>query len=146
MRVIVSENARYWISYGICLLCLFLFLTSAYTKVNKHETFASGLSSVQVIGSSAEIIAWCVPLAELLVSILLIIPSTQRWGLYGFIGIMLIFTIYVGSMLIWAEKLPCNCNLIIEKLSWSEHVVFNLSFIGLAVLALWLDKTIKYKP
>ena len=67
------------------------------------------------------------------------------YGLWGFLLTMTAFTIYIGSMWLWAEKLPCHCNLIIEKLSWGEHVVFNLAFIGLAAFALWLMKNEHFK-
>lgn len=134
------EKIKEWIVYGICLLCLVLFATSAYSKVVAHETFVKGLSRVSFIGGVAVYISWFVPVTEVMISILLILPQTQRLGLYAFTGLMTVFTIYIVSMLFWAEKLPCHCNLIIEKLSWGEHVWFNLGFIILAVCALWLGR------
>ncbi|MDB5156121.1 MAG: hypothetical protein JWR50_828, partial [Mucilaginibacter sp.] len=44
------------------------------------------------------------------------------------------------SMVLWAEKLPCHCSGAIEKLSWTQHIWFNLAFIALAISALRLSK------
>ncbi len=129
-----------WLTFGISLACLFLFIISAYAKIDEHEKFVLGLSKVKFIGSNALWISWAVPVSEIVVSLLLIHPLTQRYGLMGFTSLMVVFTLYITSMLLWAEKLPCHCNLIIEKLSFSQHLVFNLAFIALALIALQLTR------
>lgn len=131
------ENKN-WIVYTIGLICLFLFSISAYSKIVDHERFVSGLSTVKYIGQYASFISWAVPIAEIIVSLLLLIPQTTRLGLYGFTGLMMVFTLYIAIMINWADKIPCHCNLIVEKLSWVEHLWFNIGFIGLAIFALWL--------
>ena len=136
----LTDKTKEWMVYGICVLCLVLFATAAYSKVAEHDTFLKGLSRVSFIGGAAVYLAWLVPVAEILISILLIVPQTQRLGLYAVTGLMTVFTGYILSMFLWAEKLPCHCNLIIEKLSWGEHVWFNLGFIALAISALWLGR------
>jgi uncharacterized membrane protein YphA (DoxX/SURF4 family) len=136
----LTDKTKEWMVYGICLLCLALFATAAYSKVAAHETFLKGLSRVSFIGGAAVYLAWLVPAAEILISVLLIVPQTQRWGLYAFTGLMAVFTVYIASMLFWAERLPCHCNLVIEKLSWGQHVWFNLGFIALSMGALWLGR------
>jgi len=128
------------LTFGISLACLFLFIISAYAKIEGHDKFILGLSKVQFIGSYALWVSWAVPVSEIAISILLIHPLTQRYGLLGFTGLMMVFTLYILGMLLWAEKLPCHCNLIIEKLSFSQHLIFNVAFIALALLALRLMK------
>ena len=135
-----TDSTKERTAFLIILICLFLFLISAYTKIEDHERFSRGLANVQLIGAHATLISWMVPIAEIGVSLLLIIPKTHRWGLYGFTALMTIFTLYILSMLFWEKKLPCHCNLIIEKLSWTAHLWFNLGFIVLALCALWLMK------
>lgn len=133
----IKEN----LIFGICLTCLFLFLYAAYGKLTDHDTFARGLSKVNYLGVYAEPIAWLVPIAEIGIAILLIIPHTYKLGLYLFTGTMMVFTLYIGSMLLWNEKLPCHCNLFVEKLSWVEHLWFNLALIGLSITAILLSRS-----
>jgi hypothetical protein len=125
----------------ICLLCVFLFLYTAYAKLVEHTRFLNGLYHVKAIRRFALYISWLVPLAEIVVAILLIVPRTLKWGLYSFISLTTLFTVYILSMLLWASKLPCHCGGAIEKLSWGQHVWFNLAFIALAIFALRLLKT-----
>ena len=139
-RKLKLERNKERIAFSIILVCLFLFLISAYNKIEDHERFSNGLSHVKVIGTYAILISWMVPIAEIGVSLLLIIPKTHKWGLYGFVSLMLVFTAYILSMLFLEERLPCHCNLIIEKLSWTAHLWFNMGFIALALCALWLTK------
>ncbi|MBB3058280.1 hypothetical protein FHS11_004729 [Mucilaginibacter gotjawali] len=120
---------------------MFLFLYTAHSKWTDHARFLKGLSRVSFIAGFALYISWLVPAAEVLISILLIIPQTYKWGLYGFTGLMTLFTGYIISMVLWAKKLPCHCGGAIEKLSWPQHIWFNLAFIAIAVFALWLSKS-----
>jgi hypothetical protein len=135
-----SDKAREWLVLSICLICMFLFFYTAYSKILDHARFLKGLSNVELIGSFAGYLAWFVPAAEILIAILLIIPQTYKYGLYAFTSLMTLFTGYILSMMLWAAKLPCHCGGAIEKLSWTEHIWFNLAFIALSVFALRLSK------
>lgn len=141
--IYTSVNTRDTLVYSICILCMMLFLCSAFSKVLEHEAFYNGLSKVAIIGRYAKLIAWLVPIAELIVCLLLLIPKTYKYGLYGFASLMTVFTTYILVMLAWAKTLPCHCNLFVENLSWGQHVWFNLGFIGLAIWGIQLSNSIK---
>jgi hypothetical protein len=142
-------NSRRQISerfiYGICLACVFLFVYAGYTKLMDHSRFYQGLSRVEFLSPYAALISWFVPLWELLIAVVIIIPRHYRKGLYAFLGTILLFTFYILGMLLWAAHLPCHCGGVIEKMSWGWHVWFNLVFIGLAALALGLSKSSNLK-
>jgi uncharacterized membrane protein YphA (DoxX/SURF4 family) len=130
---------------GIRLLCIFLFLYTAYAKIIDHDRFLKGLTKVAIISGIAGFLSWVVPVAEIIVSILLIIPQFARLGLYIFTGLLILFSGYILSMLLWAKHLPCNCGGAIEKLSWTQHLWFNAAFIALAILALQLGNSTNLK-
>jgi len=142
-RFLLSDKGKERVIWVICLLCMFLFLYTAYAKITDHGRFLNGLYHVKIISHFALYISWLVPLAEILVAILLIVPRTVKWGLYSFLGLVILFTVYILSMLLWADKLPCHCGGVIEKLSWTQHIWFNLAFIALAIFALRLLKNKK---
>lgn len=141
---IPSNKSKETISFVITLLCLSMFLYTGCCKIMDHARFMKGLSRVEWIGPYAFYISWIVPMAEIVAAILMIIPKTQKVGLYAFLGLMIYFTIYILSVLIWADKLPCHCGGVIEALTWAQHVWFNLVFIALAFVALWLRPVNKY--
>lgn len=136
----LSKTAKTNLNWGICYCCVFLLIYTAYAKIDDHDGFYKALLPISFIGDYAFLISWLVPLSELLIAILLMIPQTQKRGLYLFTAMMGVFTFYIVSMLLWATKLPCHCGGAIEKLNWNQHLWFNLSFIALASLAIWLKK------
>ena len=133
-----SELMKEKIVITIRWLCMALFLYTAYAKIINHDRFLNGLTNVHIINGFAVLISFAVPIVEIIVSILLLIPKTAQFGLYSFIAVMSSFTIYIISAMIWEKKLPCHCGGAIEKLSWSQHIWFNLSFIIIAIIALRL--------
>ena len=119
-------------------ICMGLFIYTAYAKIIDHDRFLKGLTRVHLINGFAVLISFAVPIVEVIVALLLLIPQTAKTGLYSFITVMSSFTIYIISAMIWERKLPCHCGGAIEKLSWSQHIWFNLAFILIAILALRL--------
>jgi len=117
-----------------------LFVYTAYAKIIDHDRFLKGLTRVHIITGFAVIISFLVPLVEIIIALLLLIPRTAKAGFYCFTTIMTVFTIYIISAMIWEKKLPCHCGGAIEKLSWSQHIWFNLAYISIAIFALWLIK------
>lgn len=136
----ISTTTRDKIIRAICWLCMALFLYTAYAKIVDHARFLAGLTRVHLISGLAVFISFAVPIVEIFVALLLLIPQTAKIGLYSFIAVMLSFTLYIISAMIWEPRLPCHCGGAIEKLSWGQHIWFNLAFISSAIFALWLIK------
>ncbi|RYF26329.1 MAG: hypothetical protein EOO42_01810 [Flavobacteriales bacterium] len=136
----LGKKHKEGIAFAISSACLFLFALSAYEKFTDLERFTAGLAKVKWIGPYAAFVAIAVPIVELIISVLLVIPATQKLGLWAFATLLFVFTLYIASMLLWAEKLPCHCNLILEKLSFGQHLVFNIGFILLALWGIYLMK------
>ena len=86
-----ARISRGTVIYIICLMCLVLFAMSAFDKIIDHERFAEGLTKVKYLSEYASLVSWAVPAAEILVCLFLVYPPTQRLGLYGFVGLMMVF-------------------------------------------------------
>ncbi|TXE03066.1 MauE/DoxX family redox-associated membrane protein [Algoriphagus aquimarinus] len=87
----------------------------------------------------AEILAYAIPITELLLALLLLFSVTRWWGYLGSILLLTVFTTYVG--LIWVgafPRVPCNCAGILESLGWAEHFVLIVVCIGLGVAGIRL--------
>lgn len=119
---------------------IFLFTYTAYMKIIEHQRFLKGLTKVQLISNYAIVLSYLVPGLEILIVILLVIPKTIKSGLIAFLGTMVVFTIYIICAMIWEPHLPCHCGGAIEKLTWMQHIWFNLAFILLSIVALRLLK------
>jgi hypothetical protein len=113
---------------------IFLFVYTASAKFIEFTAFKSVLSQSPLIGSMAPIVAWILPVVELGAAGLLVFRRTEKAGTYLSMGLMIIFSSYIFYMLLFVPHLPCSCGGVIRTMSWSQHLVFNVFFIGLAVL------------
>lgn len=93
-----------------------------------------------LLGNYAMFIAILIPTVELLVAGLLLLEKTMKGGLLGSLVLMIVFTIYVGYVLLYASYRPCTCGGIIRNLTWPQHFVFNICFLLLSILGLYLQR------
>jgi len=127
-------------AYLLAMLAVLLFAYTAFYKFMEHERFLQTLTAVFIFGGYTTLLSWFVPVLELVIVALILYPRTFRIGMWCFVSAMVMFTLYILAMLIWMDKLPCSCGGVIEKLSWPQHLIFNLAFIGLGLLALRLER------
>ncbi|MEJ0106741.1 MAG: MauE/DoxX family redox-associated membrane protein [Bacteroidota bacterium] len=94
------------------IAALFILLFS-YTAINKYvamDTLKYVLSEYPLIGKQfAPIIAWGLPIVEIIVVVLLFMPRTRLLGLYSSLLLMTAFTLYLIYMLAFTDKRGCTC-------------------------------------
>jgi uncharacterized membrane protein YphA (DoxX/SURF4 family) len=122
----------------ICFLFILLFVYASISKLLEYEKFSVQIGQSPMLTGLAGSIPWLVITVELLVSILLMIPKFRLVALFGAFCLMTMFTTYIVAILNFSNYIPCSCGGILEKLGWTEHLVFNVAFIALAVLGIVL--------
>lgn len=122
---------------GILLL---LFLYTSLSKLAGHGTFKNVLKASPLLHPVAGLLAWLLPAIEIAVVIFLFIPSTRKKGVFASFVLISAFTIYLFYMLAVTPNLPCSCGGVLSMLSWRQHIIFNLVFIVLSLLAIHLYK------
>jgi uncharacterized membrane protein YphA (DoxX/SURF4 family) len=122
----------------IQFLLILLFVYAAVSKLTNLTVFQTQLSAFPFIGKYSNVLAWCLPLAELGITLLLFLPKYLRFGLYAAIMLLLVFTVFLIVMLSFNKDLSCSCGGIIVKLSWKQHIVFNGFFVFIAVTGIYL--------
>ncbi|WP_316791474.1 MauE/DoxX family redox-associated membrane protein [Pedobacter frigoris] len=118
------------IAYALVLL----FLYTALSKLFTYSFYLHDLQRSPWLGSLALPISIIIPGAEILSSVLLLMPAKRKIGLMFSLILMTIFTIYVAVVLGFSEELPCTCGGIIRELSWPQHLIFNIFFTALATI------------
>ncbi|MNL57445.1 hypothetical protein D3C87_1810090 [compost metagenome] len=113
---------------------------TAASKLFTISSFASTLAKSPLIGNMNYVVAWGIPIIEVIISIVLIFPSFRRVGLYAALTLMVAFTLYLIYMILSDSKLPCHCGGVISTMSWQQHIWFNMAFIVLAITGLVIDK------
>jgi hypothetical protein len=126
---------------AISYLLILLFGYAAISKLVDYENFTIQLSKSPYISFFAPLLAWGLPVVELLVAAVMIFPKSKRTGLYGSLFLMTLFTAYIFSMLHFSYYIPCACGGIFAKLDWVAHLFVNIGIMILNLVALALYPT-----
>jgi hypothetical protein len=137
----VSARTPKIIVETICLLFIVLFVYAALSKLLDFENFQAQLGQSPLLSAYTGIISYGVPLLELLLSVLLFFPTTKRVALYASFSLMVAFSSYIYLILHYSTYIPCSCGGVLEKMNWNQHFLFNLTFVVLALLALFINHT-----
>lgn len=126
-----------WLLQATRCVLIFLFVYAAVSKLLDPFSLVATLEVSPLIGSAAHIFSIGLPITELAVAALLLLPFTTWYGFWGSLILMLLFTGYVGYMLLFAPELPCSCGGIFRWMNWKEHLFFNIAFTLLSLRGLY---------
>jgi len=115
-----------------------LFIYAATTKLIDYDKFRLQIGQSPVLTGFAGTIVWLVPATEIVVSILLTMSRFRLAGLYASFSLMVMFTAYIVVITRFSDYVPCSCGGVLEKLTWNEHLVFNLVFVVLGAISILL--------
>lgn len=116
-------------------LFFLLFTYTAMAKILTFKTFVFDLGRDPLLENFATFLGVAIPLVELVIAALLIMPKYKKAGLISSMILMALFTVYVGLILAFKnEERHCTCGGFIREMSWRQHLWFN---IGLTLIALW---------
>lgn len=133
---------KQWTAEIISSFFILLFCYTAFSKLSEIDTFKIVLNQIfysffgQKNNTGADIVAWSVPLSELAIVLLLFFKTTRLIGLYASLVLMMIFTLFIGTIILLVSNLPCNCGGVISRLGWKEHLGFNAIIIAMALWAI----------
>ncbi|HEU5168008.1 MAG TPA: MauE/DoxX family redox-associated membrane protein [Chitinophagaceae bacterium] len=120
----------------IALLFIFLFTYTSVSKLLRLDNFIATLRRSPLLDHWAGAIAWFIVLAEWIIVLLLVYAPLRLWGITASLIIMLLFTFYIGYMIVAASSLPCSCGGILQELSWKDHFLLNIFLSILAALGI----------
>ncbi len=133
---IISSSA---ITTTVSLLFIVLFVYAAASKLLDFENFKVQLGQSPLLSAFASWLVWFVPAMEIILSLFLVFSKHKFWSLLAAYNLMVMFTVYIYIILNFASFVPCSCGGILEKMGWTEHLVFNLGFVVLALIAIFMN-------
>ncbi|WP_312208549.1 MauE/DoxX family redox-associated membrane protein, partial [Empedobacter sp.] len=117
----------------ICYLFIVLFIYAAASKLMDFETFQTQLGQSPLLASYAIPISYGIIAIELVTAIFLMFERFRIIALQISLFLMVMFTTYIVIILHFTAFTPCSCGGVLEKLGWTEHLIFNGVFVGLAL-------------
>ncbi|WP_333853008.1 MauE/DoxX family redox-associated membrane protein [Epilithonimonas sp.] len=125
---------------------ILLFIYASVSKLLDFENFQVQIAQSPLLSAYAGFISYAVIIVEIIIVLILIYPKTQILGLYLSTALMTEFTVYIYLILNYSDFVPCSCGGILEKLGWTEHLIFNIICVILGIITiLWLKSKDKIK-
>jgi hypothetical protein len=131
-------KSRNLISEIVSILFILLWVYAAASKLIDFQKFSVQLSKSPMLTPFATVAVWFIPFLEILIAILLVPERSRKVGLYASFSLITMFSVYILILTKLSDNVPCSCGGILEKLSWNDHLVFNLFFIVSGIAAILL--------
>lgn len=138
-----QQKHRNFITEIISILFVLLFVYAATSKLLGYQKFKVQLIQSSLLSPYANVLVWFIPILELGIAILLF-SKYKLLGLQLSLGLMTVFTIYIWYVLNYSSHIPCSCGGVISSLNWTEHMIFNLLWILLAIIAIQIKIRFKH--
>lgn len=138
-RYLVSKNKLAFMNLQpfIILVTGLLIILWAYASASKLfdlQKFKQAMLTQVFPKWMGKIFVYLVPLMEIVMIVLLLIPETRLIGMYASLFVMIAFTLYVGGAVFnFYDRHPCACGGLFSRLGWYKHFKLNiiLSLIAL---------------
>jgi putative oxidoreductase len=119
-----------FVDFFIAILII-LFTYTAFSKLFEQNLFVSQMQRAPVLLMKifAPVLGWLLPATELVIVAGLMIDRFQIKALKVAFILFALFEFYIVLMLISGLHLPCSCGGVIGKMTWKQHVPFNLFFM-----------------
>lgn len=116
----------------ICLIILWTY--AAISKLIDFDQTRAQMHSQVFSATFSSILTWAIPAIELLTTALLVYSKTRIYGLYVSAILLFVFTMYIVLVINNAfGRIPCSCGGVLEKMSWGQHLAFNIVFLLLTL-------------
>ena len=124
----------------ICTLLILLWVYTAFSKLIDIAEFKRQLANQTFGKTTSDLLLWFIPISEILAALLLLFRKTRLAGLTLSAVLMLLFTGYIGLVLLnFYERVPCSCGGVLKEMGWHLHFWFNLYFFAISSMGVWLS-------
>ncbi len=129
----MTAGAKHIIQESIAIAFILLFTYTGINKLMERDRFLYSLAHSPALAPMSGLISYLIPLIEVALAFFLILPRYRKYAFQLSVLLMLAFTLYIGLMLIFSTELPCSCGGVISRLSWEQHLLFNIFFLLLGI-------------
>jgi uncharacterized membrane protein YphA (DoxX/SURF4 family) len=117
-------------------LLILLFIYAAASKLMDYQKFRVQIGQSPLLTAYAGFWTWLVPVAEVVVSVMLAVPTFKLTGLYLSFSLLVMFSAYITTIKWFSDYVPCSCGGVLQHMSWGTHLVFNIFFVILSASAI----------
>ena len=127
---------------SVILICaaliILLFMYTATSKLISPKFFSHAMRSQPFSRGVQNFLIHFLPGIEIGAALLIVANKTRFTGLCLSLLLLLVFTGYIVLIKFnFYGKIPCTCGGVIEYMSWTEHLWFNVTFIIINLIAVY---------
>ncbi len=131
----------------ISALLILLFLYASLSKFMDFSRFIKEINNQPLPNSWTPFLVRFIPAIEILICLLVLFERTRLTGFWVSAVMMLAFTVYATIILMRGFAfIPCSCGGVIRNLTWPQHLVLNIVYLGLSVTGIILQRKKSFKP
>jgi hypothetical protein len=130
----------------IVFLFVVLFLYASFNKLLDYQKFSVQIGQSPLLTGFGNTLPWMVIAAEIIITVILVVPRLRLIGFFAAFSLMTMFTAYIVAILNFSDYVPCSCGGVLEKLGWTEHLIFNSVFVLLGLIGIVLEADGKSNP
>lgn len=120
-----------------------LFSYMAFIKIKKFEEFKLSIDAQPLAVGLKSFLIYAVPTSLIIAVILLAIPKLRKFGLLTSLALFIFFNGYIALIqLNYYGVIPCSCAGISHQWSWMKQFYFNLGYITITGISIWLENNI----
>ncbi|OOQ60299.1 MauE/DoxX family redox-associated membrane protein [Mucilaginibacter pedocola] len=127
--------------YGTATALLIVLLM--YTGVSKLADLSQFQRSIHLQHFPLwleQVLVFMLPASEVIVSLMMVFERSRYLALWLSLLMLCLFTVYVLAVMLHVlSRTPCPCGGAIATLTWPQHLLFNLLFIGINLVAVSLS-------
>jgi putative oxidoreductase len=128
-------------------LLILLWVYAASSKLLNYPHFKIQMHIQTLPARLSDALVYTVPSLELLAAIFLLFSKTKLAGLYLSLILMILFTGYVGLVILnFFGRTPCSCGGVLKQLGWNLHFFFNLFYLLLTITGICILQGREGKP
>jgi hypothetical protein len=128
-------NKRNLLTDILAGLFIILFVYSALSKLQDFEKFSVELGKSPILNAFSGPVSIFIPMIEIVISAMLVIKRFQYIALYLSFCLMVVFSTYIVLILKFSAYIPCSCGGILQNMTWTQHLIFNIGFVFLGLIA-----------
>jgi len=134
----------------VLLICYFLFTSmfiyAAVSKLMNYRIFILQMDRQPFPDRYTLFLVWGVLVSEILAAVMMMTLSLRRIGLFLATAMMVCFTAYIILVkLNYYGVIPCSCGGVIASFTWTQHLFFNLFFIAIGIIGIYLEQQFRKK-
>lgn len=122
-----------------------LFFYAAFSQLLNFEDTRRSMLNQVFPAFIAHILAYLIPLLELIVTALMIFVSTRWIGFYASAFMLLLFSVYILITMTGVfGRIPCSCGGLLKSQSYWAQLLMNILFLFLAIIGISLEHKILF--